>query len=423
MKASHKVMDLVRLGLHSILVHKGRSVLTSLGIIFGVFSVIAMLSINEGAALESERALRELGSDNILIRSVEPPNQESKATAEGRGASVYGVTLRDVARLRDNIPGVMRCVSVHKTQKYAHYLGRNLSVTVLGTEPTYAQAARTDVVAGRFLTASDVLLSKPYCVITRSLARRLFGYLDPLGDTFRLAGEPFVVVGVLSQLPSSLSGQDIDVDNCVIIPISTDRTRFGEYEVMWGQGGSRMEKVDVHQVILQMEGEKQVLDGAAIARSLLGRYHDQPDFEVTVPLELLEQRQKQRRLWNIMFLAIASVSLLVGGIGIMNIMLASVTERTREIGIRRALGAKRRDIIAQFLVEAVSLTTAGGLIGIATGMLIPMGIERALSVPAVISIQTLFWPFLMAVSVGLASGVYPAFRAARLDPIEALRHE
>jgi putative ABC transport system permease protein len=172
-----------------------------------------------------------------------------------------------------------------------------------------------------------------------------------------------------------------------------------------------------------MADEQAVIDGAGIARNLLARFHQSRDYEVTVPLELIEQRRKQLRLWNFMFVAIASVSLLVGGIGIMNIMLASVTERTREIGIRRALGAKRRDITTQFLVESVTLTTVGGLLGIAIGLLVPWAVEWLLHRTTIVTAYTLLLPFGMAVAVGLVSGLYPALRAARLDPIVALRHE
>jgi putative ABC transport system permease protein len=172
-----------------------------------------------------------------------------------------------------------------------------------------------------------------------------------------------------------------------------------------------------------MADEQAVIDGATIARGLLERNHEERDYEVTVPLELIKQRQVQGRLWNIMFIGIASVSLLVGGIGIMNIMLASVTERTREIGVRRALGAKKRDVVVQFLVESVTLTTAGGVIGIIVGMLIPVGIELTLGLKTIVSPLTVVLPFVMAVGVGLASGLYPATRAAKLDPIVALRHE
>jgi putative ABC transport system permease protein len=213
------------------------------------------------------------------------------------------------------------------------------------------------------------------------------------------------------------------VENYVVVPMTADLARFGEMNIMVSAGSETYEKVAVSQCILQMADEQAVIDGATVARSLLERQHPKQDYEVTVPLEIIEQIKQQRRLWNFMFLVIASVSLLVGGIGIMNIMLASVTERTREIGIRRALGAKRRDITVQFLIEAIALTTVGGLLGIFVGMLVPWAVERLLKFTTILVASTLVLPFVMAVVVGLVSGLYPALRAARLDPIEALRHE
>jgi len=298
-----------------------------------------------------------------------------------------------------------------------------LVVSVIATGPTYARVARTDLVAGRFISSADVLRRKAYCVITRSLARRLFAYEDPLGQTLRLENEPFVVIGVLSQLPRALAGPAGDIGNHVIIPLSTDRTRFGIYTAITGQGGSTFEKVDVSQIILQMADDRAVLDVANAVRSVLERHHEQEDYEVTVPLELIEQMKKQRLLWNIMFLAIASISLVVGGIGIMNIMLASVTERTREIGIRRAMGAKRRDITVQFLVESVTLTTVGGLLGIGIGLLVPSLVQWILNLTTIISVWTLLLPMAMAVAVGLIAGLYPALRAARLRPVDSLKED
>jgi len=423
MVVSNKAIDIVRLGLHSLTVHKGRSFLTALGIIFGVWSVIAMLAINQGASYESQRLLREMGSDNILIKSVKPIAEESKATAAGRGVLHYGLTNKDVIALRDNLPGVKQCVQIHRRPKTAFVNAKKLDVTVIATEPTFADVARLSITKGRFISSPDMLLHKPHCLLTYSLARRLFGYEDPMGQTIRLETDPFVVVGILKQLPQSLAEVGGDAGNHVIVPLTTSMKRFGEYTMKFGQGGGTFEKVEVTQVIFQVASDDAVIDGAQIARSMLERSHDSKDYEVTVPLELIRQRKAQRRLWNIMFIGIASVSLLVGGIGIMNIMLASVTERTREIGVRRALGAKRRDIVVQFLVESVTLTTAGGVMGILIGMAIPYVIEATLGLKTLVSPLTVALPFTMAVVVGLASGLYPARRAANLDPIEALRHE
>lgn len=423
MITTHKILDIIRLGLHSLTVHKVRSLLTSLGIVIGVWSVIVMLAINEGFSYEAQRSLRELGSDNIIINSVKPPDEESKASGSGRGVLNYGLKYRDVSALQSNLPGVKSFVSVHRTLKYARVQDKSITVSVIGTEPTYQQVARIDLVSGRFISSADLLQNKPYCVITHSLARRLFAYREPIGETILISAEPFVVVGIISRLPAALAGGGSDTGSHIIVPLTTERNRFGEYNIMRTQGGRTQERVEVSQVILQMNDEKSVVDGAAVARVLLEKTHDQSDYEVIVPLELLAQIEKQRRLWNFMFVMIASISLLVGGIGIMNIMLASVTERTREIGVRRALGAQRADIITQFLVESVALTSVGGLMGIVLGLPIPYLVSGLMNMVTIITPMMLFLPFTMAVLVGLASGLYPSMRAAKLDPITALRHE
>jgi len=426
MKAVHKIVDVVHLGLHSVGVHKVRSALTVLGILFGVWSVIAMLAINAGLSYESQRALRELGSSNIIVDSVKPGQQTGKASDQGRGAMIYGLTDEDVTRLRENIPGVVRCVITHRTLKHGYVSGRTLPVSVIATEPSYAQVANVDflLVEGRFIENPDLIRRRPYCVITSSLARQLFICQDPLGHTLLLNSEPFVVVGILRQLPRALAtGSGSDVGNHVLIPITTDRKRFGEYTIMGTQGSRTFEKVEVSQVILQMRDEQAVLDGSDVARSLLNRYHDSQDYEIRVPIEEIRVMRRDRRRWSFMFTAIAAVSLLVGGIGIMNIMLAGVTERTREIGIRRALGARKRDIVVQFLVEGVSLTALGGLLGVVVGIMVPWVIRQALHFTTIITPTTMLLPLLMAVAVGLISGLYPASRAAKLDPITALRHE
>ncbi len=424
MTGVHKVIDVLGLGLHSLVVHKVRSALTVVGILFGVWSVIAMLAINEGLSIEAQRALRELGSDNIIVDSVKPPAGEAKAGAQQWGIMHYGLTREDVVRLRDNIPDVVRCVITHRTLKKAYANGTFGDVSVIATEPTYADVSRIDMLAGRFFRPDDLLRAKPHCVLTQSLAETFFVCADPLGQVLRIGSHPFVVVGIIRQLPAALAvGSGSDVGNHVLIPISADRMRFGKFTVMFGQGGSTFEKVEISQIILQMKDEEAVINGSAVARNLLGRYHAKRDYEIRVPIEEIKVMRKNRRLWTLMFTAIAAVSLLVGGIGIMNIMLASVTERTREIGIRRALGARKRDIVVQFLIEAVTLTALGGVLGIAVGIMVPWAVEQILGVMTVVTAMTMLLPLVMAATVGLISGLYPAIRAAKLDPIAALRHE
>ena len=422
MRAIYKVTDVTLLGLRNLTAHLFRSLLSVLSILAGVVSVVAMLAIIEGGTYEAEEAIRKMGSDNLLIESIKPPEEGSGAARE-RGALSYGLTRADAKRMRD-LPGVVQSVTAHRTLKSAQYGSKLVATQVFGTAPNYLQLARLRLVAGRFLSDADSLRARNYCVMTQSLSRRLFGYEDPMGKILRLGGESFKVIGLVDQPARTMAAVPADmVHNLVFIPAAADRARFGEYTIVRTGSSRMMELVTVSQIILQMADEQAVLNGAKIARPLLEREHEQRDYQTTVPLELIEQRRLQRRIWNIVFFFIASVSMFIGGIGIANIMLASVTERTREIGIRRALGAKRRDIVTQFLVEAVTLTSVGGLAGIAIGYPIPSVIEKLLNIKAVLSPPMLAIPFLMAVVVGLVSGLYPAMRAARLDPIVALRHE
>ncbi len=422
MRAAHKITDIVMLGIRSLTLHIVRSILTAMGIFFGVWSVIAMLAINEGASWESQQALRKMGSDNLLIKSIKPPQESA---TDGRPSALnYGLTDQDVRRLAD-LPGVGRMVTAHRTLKHAMRGTKRIAVEILGTHPSYIDLARLKLTKGDFLKPINLIRTHNVCVITESLARKLFAYENPIGQTLRVGNECFRVKGVVVESAEGMrSGQEEIARYVIYMPATTEKKRFGTQTFISVGGQWQAEMVEVSQIILQMSDEQAVLSGANIARSLLARTHTKSeDYEIIVPLELIEQRKKQRRLWNIMFFAIASISLLVGGIGIMNIMLASVTERTREIGVRRALGAKRRDITIQFLVESVTLTTVGGILGIVLGMLVPLVVEKVLDLKTIVSAEALIIPFAMAITVGLASGLYPAIRAARLDPIEALRHE
>ena len=370
MRAMFKITDICMLGLRSLTMHKVRSALTAMGVLFGVWSVIAMLAINEGASWESQEALRSMGSDNLLIQSVKPPQED---TSERQFALIYGLTRRDAAALQD-MPGVKRSVTAHTTQKHVVRRTKRIPADILGTYPSYSELNRLKVLpGGRFIEAADLIRTRNVCVLTQPMARKLFTYENPIHKTILAGNEVFTVVGVVASAAKAMHGGGKAAASVIYVPATTEEKRFGALTFIIKSGGYNAEQVEISQIVLQMADEDAVLAGARIARSLLKRTHGKKeDYAITVPLELIEQKKKQQRLWNIMFFAIASISLLVGGIGIMNIMLASVTERTREIGVRRALGAKRRDITVQFLVEAVTLTTVGGLLGIAMGLLVPL---------------------------------------------------
>ncbi len=423
MRALFKATDIVRLGLRSLIVHKVRSALAILGIVFAVWSVIAVLAIGEGGREESQRSLREMGSNNIIIRSVKPPEGGGGASGQTQRIAAYGLKRSGVKGLIRSVPNIERAVVTHIAQRRAYANARRVPVSLVGTEPAYQQVVRIDMKAGRFLTNTDLIRAKSHAVLTAPLAEELYICEDPLGQTILVDGEPLLIVGVLENLPQAMALGIPDPDRCVIIPISADKSRFGELNFKRSQGGDSVELVEVSQLILQMTDEHAVMPGARIVRSFLERTHDERDYRIKVPRELLEQMAAQARVWSIVLLSIAAVSLIVGGIGIMNMMLASVTERTREIGIRRALGAKRRDIVVQFLVESVTLTAVGGAVGLLLGISAPWVVKMILDLPAILSFSMVLPPFVMAVFVGLVSGLYPAFRAARLDPIVALRHE
>ena len=424
-----QLLTTVKLGIKSLLLHKLRSSLTMLGMIFGVCSVIAMLAIGEGASFEAQERIKRLGSTNIIINSVKPPEEREQSTASRSFIIEYGLTYDDASRLQFTIPNVQRVLPMRIIRENVLF-GRNREpCQVIGTLPAYPTMQGFELVAGRFLSTIDEKHQRNVCVITTGLARRLFPYQDPLESTIRIDDVYYQVVGMVNetgtmeQRPQQGEMEGEPLDNNVYIPLSTARTRFGETLIRRNAGSFSAESVELHRIIIKMASTESVVAAERQISNLLDRFHDQSDFELIVPLQLLREAEAAKRMFNIVLGSIAAISLLVGGIGIMNIMLATVTERTREIGVRRALGAKKKDIVAQFLIETLVLSIGGGLIGVCIGMMVPVFVEIFTNMKTIITPWSVILAFSISGFTGIAFGIYPASQAAELDPIEALRHE
>ena len=425
---SFQFVSTVRLGFKSLLLHKLRSVLTMLGIIFGVCSVIAMLAIGEGASHEAQEAIKRLGSQNIILRSIKPP-EDAKQSGSGAANIKYGLTYDDGSRIQSTIPGVLRVLPIRIIRENVLYARNRVASQIIGTLPFYPEIAGVEIVRGRFLSQNDEVNHDNVCVLTVGLAQRLFPYQDPLAESVRVNAFYYRVVGLvqekslLEQRTQAGQMEGEPLDNNLYIPLSTARTRFGNTIVRRSAGSFEVETVELHQLTVQMRDVAAVESADPQIKSLLMRFHKKNDYEAVVPLELLRQAEETKRRFNIVLGSIAAISLLVGGIGIMNIMLATVTERTREIGIRRALGAKRRHITLQFLVESVVLSIGGGLIGVTAGIIVPFVVTYFTGMITIVTLWSVLLAFGISGAVGILFGLYPAKSAAKLDPIEALRHE
>lgn len=413
----------IRLGVKNLLLHKLRSVLTMLGVVFGVGSVVAMLSVGEGASRQALEQIRKLGSTNIIITSMKPV-EETTSGAQSSRLSLYGLKYEDQQRIEESFPAVRRTVPVKLVRKEGRLGGRTLELRIVGTTHEWFDLVQRRVVAGRVLTARDSEVRGNAVVLTEFGARRLLATAGTIGQTLRLGSDYFEVVGIVQSESGQSEGvQTPDQEVDAYIPIQLARERFGDITVQRTSGGIQRERVELHQLIVQVEDIDAVEPVAAGIEAMLRRFHKKLDYRMSVPLALLRQAEATKRTFNIVLGSIAGISLLVGGIGIMNIMLASVTERTREIGIRRAIGAKRKQIVSQFLVETVVLSTIGGLIGVGIGLLIPWLITRFAGMPTEVTAWSLVLSVGISMAVGVVFGLYPAIRAALLDPIVALRHE
>lgn len=418
-----KIKREISLGLKSLLQHKLRSSLTMLGMVFGVGSVIAMLAVGEGASKEALDQIRKLGSNNIIITAQKPIEEPSQQTSR-TFMSIYGLLYEDEARIAESFPHVVRTVPIKIVRKEGRLGERSMDLRILGITPNWFELVRRPMIAGRALSSHDLLSSSNVVVLTEYGARRLLAASNTIGQTLRLGSDYYEIVGIVkseSDQGGALQTPDQQID--AYIPISVAKARFGDIFSSFGSGTRTREQVELHQIIAEIDNVANVEKTAAGIEVMLQRFHKKKDYLLSVPLALLRQAEATKRTFNIVLGSIAGISLLVGGIGIMNIMLASVTERTREIGIRRAIGAKRRQIISQFLVETVVLSTTGGLIGIGIGLFIPWMITLIAGMPTVVTPLSLILSLGISMAVGIVFGLYPAVRAANLDPIEALRYQ
>ena len=394
--------------------HKLRSSLTMLGMIFGVAAVIAMLSIGGGAERQAMEMIDRLGLHNILVRAKDLKQEELN---EVRKKSP-GLSSRDAQAVLEAVPGAELVAPRVEVEPYKILAaGGKTEAKVYGTSFRQAELARLAVSEGRFLDAADEERHAQVCVIGPAVRRDLYGFGPAIGRDLKINDVWFEVVGVLEESGGASSFQGIAVGSTageIYVPVTTAVRKFDREPL----------KSPLDEIVVRLSADASPSRSSALVQALLDRLHGgAADFELVVPEALLEQSRRTQRLFNIVMGCIAGISLLVGGIGIMNIMLATVLERTREIGVRRAVGARRSDIRSQFIIESFSISLLGGLAGVVLGVAIAKIVAVYAGWPTVVTLGSVFLSTGVSIAVGLASGIYPAVRAADLDPIDALRYE
>jgi len=412
------VLPDLNLGLQNLLLHKLRSLLTMLGIIFGVAAVIAMLSIGAGARAQAMAFIEQLGVRNLIVEAKEVTSWDDLDKVRKNSP---GLTLKDYRVIQASVSNVMESTPRKKfiPTKLIPKTQGDMPV-VYGVNPSYLKIANLRIVLGRFFDTDETDCAVPVAVLGEAARTALFGQDDPIGRFVKVNDTWLHIIGVVG--PQISSGGSIegvpsqDLNNLIYVPITSTMLRMED-----NRSGM---KDEIDGIYLQLKDANDSPFTAEVVRGVLNlSHHKTTDFSVLVPAELLSEQKRTQRVFNLVMVAIASISLLVGGIGIMNIMLANILERTREIGVRRALGARRRDVVRQFLVEAVLISFLGGILGVLLGVTMSKVIAVLAGWSTVTSIGAILLSFLFSVSIGLIFGLYPAMKAARLDPVEAIRYE
>lgn len=411
-----QIEESIRVAFYGLRDHKFRSFLTMLGIIFGTASVIAMVSIGEGAKKQAISKYQDLGVSNIIIRDKDYTDTELEVV---RTKFSQGLSLGDTEAIREIVPGVIGVAPQSEAKLDAMFEDRSSKATVIGVTPEITGILNYRMDKGIFIDTDQYQRQLKVCVLGANIARELFSYEDPVGRNIKLGDQWFEVTGVLkskalfTETVGELAARDLNND--VYIPLSTFGKRVPKTNVLASE---------LKQVTVKLGSSERLIESADIIKSILSRRHfSNDDFSIIIPYELMEQEKRESRIYNLLLASIAAISLIVGGIGIMNIMLASVLERTQEIGIRRAVGGRRSDIMGQFVTEAMAMSITGGLIGVFLGIVLSLGIGLLTEVKTFLTLYSIFIAFSFSVIVGITFGYLPAKRAADLKPIESIRHE
>jgi len=396
--------------------HKVRSFLTILGIIFGTASVIAMISIGEGAKKQAIAKYQDLGVSNIIVRDKDLTDAELEQV---RMKFSQGLSLEDATTIQKVVPGVVQVAPQSEAKLEAKYADRSSKATVIGITPDIVGVLNYKTSNGLFINQDHYDRQLKVCTLGSNIARELFGYENPVGLNVKLGDQWFEVVGVMetkalfTETVGELASRDLNND--IYIPLSTFNKRIPKTNPFASE---------IKQLTVKLDHSENLVQSAAVIRSIMNRHHfNTDDFSIIVPYELIKQKEKEGRIYNLLLASIAAISLIVGGIGIMNIMLASVMERTQEIGVRRAIGGRKTDIKKQFVTEAVVLSIAGGIIGVFLGISFSLCIGWITDIQTHLTLYSIIIAFSFSVLVGITFGYLPAKQAAELSPIESIRHE